>query len=95
MWNMTELEIALFEGKKIRRKWDDKNGKWLFSVVDVVEILTESKDARKYWNKLAERLRKEGSEVVTKCHRLKLKAADGKMRITDVADTETMLRIIQ
>ncbi len=92
---MTELEIALFEGKKIRRKWDDKNGKWLFSVVDVVEILTESKDARKYWNKLAERLRKEGSEVVTKCHRLKLKAADGKMRITDVADTETMLRIIQ
>ncbi|MCL5410660.1 MAG: hypothetical protein M1324_02260 [Patescibacteria group bacterium] len=92
---MTELEIALFEGRKIRRKWDEKKGRWFFSVVDVVEILTESKDARKYWNKLAERLRKEGSEVVTKCHRLKLKAADDKMRITDVADTETMLRIIQ
>ncbi|KKQ43432.1 MAG: hypothetical protein US60_C0002G0040 [Microgenomates group bacterium GW2011_GWC1_37_8] len=91
-------QIAVFEGKKIRRRWDEKNEKWYFSVVDIVLILTDQVDfqhARKYWNKLAERLRKEGSEAVTKCHRLKMKAADGKMRLTDVADVETMLRIIQ
>lgn len=92
---MVETEVALFEGKTIRKHWDKKVAKWLFSVVDVVDVLTESKDARKYWNKLAERLRNEGSEVVTKCHQLKLLATDGKMRLTDVADTETMLRIIQ
>lgn len=92
---MTKLEIALFEGKKIRRKWDNRKAKWFFSVVDVVEILSESKNARKYWNKLAERLRKEGSESVTKCHQLKLQASDGKYYKTDVADTETMFRIIQ
>lgn len=88
-------KIAIFEGRKIRRHWDDKQEKWYFSVVDVVTILSGSVDPRKYWNKLAERLRSEGSEAVTKCHRLKMLAADGKMRLTDVADTEVMLRIIQ
>ena len=67
---MTKTEIALFEGNKIRKKWS--NGKWYFSVVDVVGVLTESNDPRKYWNKLAERLRQEGSESVTKCHQLKM-----------------------
>lgn len=90
--------LVLFEGKQIRRHWDGENEKWWFSVVDVVGALIDQSDftrARKYWNKLAERLRDEGSEVVTKCHQLKVKAADGKMRLTDMADTETMLRIIQ
>lgn len=88
-------KIAIFEGKKIRRHWNEKEEKWYFSVVDVVAILSGSIDPRKYWNKLAERLRKEGSEVVTKCHRLKMQAADGKFYLTDAADTETMFRIIQ
>src|SRR3989344_2956281 len=91
-------KIAIFEGKRIRRHWNDKQEKWYFSVVDVVQALTDQVDftrARKYWNKLAERLRREGSEVVTKCHQLKMIATDDKMRLTDVADTEVMLRIIQ
>ncbi|MFH1855456.1 MAG: BRO family protein [bacterium] len=92
---MVETKIALFEGQRIRKHWSKKQNRWLFSVADIVAVLTESENSRKYWNKLAERLRDEGSEVVTKCHRLKLKAADGKMRLADVADTETMLRIIQ
>ena len=91
-----ELEIALFEGKKIRRKWNEKNGKWFFSVVDIVEILTESNNPQVYWRVLKKRLLDEGSnQTVTNCNGLKMRAADGKMRITDVADTETMLRIIQ
>lgn len=93
-----DSKIAIFEGKKIRRYWDEVREKWYFSVVDVVQVLTDQSNfttARKYWNKLAERLRMEGSEVVTKCHQLKMVAADGKMRLTDVADTEVMLRIIQ
>jgi len=93
-----KTKLAIFEGRKIRRHWDKKAEKWYFSVVDVVQALTDQPDfikSRKYWNKLAERLRKEGSEVVTKCHRLKMLAADGKMRLTDVADTETVFRIIQ
>lgn len=88
-------KIAIFKGQKIRRLWDEKQEKWYFSVVDVVAILSNSTNARKYWNKLSERLRNEGSEVVTNCHQLKMLASDGKMRLTDVADTETMLRIIQ
>lgn len=88
-------KIAIFDGNKIRRHWDNDKELWYFSVVDVVAILTESSNPRKYWNKLAERLRTEGSEVVTKCHQLKMLAADGKMRPTDVADTEAMLRIVQ
>lgn len=90
--------IKLFGNDKIRAVWDDEQDKWYFSVVDVVAVLTESKDfqtARKYWNKLKQRLREEGFEPVTNCHQLKMPAADGKMRLTDVADTEQLLRIIQ
>lgn len=90
--------IKLFGNDKIRAVWDDEQEKWYFSVVDVVAVLTESKDfqtARKYWNKLKQRLREEGFEPVTNCHQLKMPAADGKMRLTDVADTEQFLRIIQ
>lgn len=90
--------IKLFGSDKIRAVWDDEQDKWYFSVVDVVAVLTESKDfqtARKYWNKLKQRLKEEGFEPVTNCHQLKMPAADGKMRLTDVADTEQLLRIIQ
>ncbi len=89
-------KVALFKGKQIRKTLH--NGEWWFSVVDVVGALTDQSDeqaARKYWNKLAQRLREEGSEVVTNCHRLKLEAADGKMRETDCADTEGIFRIVQ
>ena len=88
-------KIALFEGKRIRRHWDPNQEKWYFSVVDVIAVLTNSNNPRKYWNKLAERLRKEGSESVTNCHQLKMEAADGKLYLTDAADTEVILRIIQ
>lgn len=90
--------MKLFEDRKVRTVWDDKEEKWYFSIVDVVGILVESKDyqtARKYWNKLKQRLKDEGFEPVTNCHQLKLRAEDGKMRLTDVADTEQLLRIIQ
>lgn len=90
--------IKLFGNDKIRAIWNDEQEKWYFSVVDVVAFLTESKDfqtARKYWNKLKQRLKEEGFEPVTNCHQLKMPAADGKMRLTDVADTEQLLRIIQ
>jgi DNA-damage-inducible protein D len=90
--------IALFEGKNIRRLYDEKTETWYFSVVDIIQILIGQADfqtTRKYWNKLKERLRNEGSESVTNCHRLKLKAADGKMYLTDVANPETLLRLIQ
>ncbi|WP_278799087.1 BRO-N domain-containing protein [Leyella stercorea] len=90
--------IKLFGSDKIRAIWNDEQEKWYFSVVDVVAVLTESKDfqtARKYWNKLKQRLKEEGFEPVTNCHQLKMPAADGKMRLTDVADTEQLLRIIQ
>jgi len=92
---MSAREIAIFQGNQIRRLWNDNEEKWYFSVVDVVSVLTDSKNPRKYWNKLAERLRKEGSESVTKCHQLKMQASDGKYYLTDAADTEVMLRIIQ
>lgn len=88
--------IVVFESRKIRRDWHQ--AEWWFSVVDVVAVLTEQTDAqkaRKYWNKLSQRLRAEGSEVVTNCHQLKLKAPDGKMRKTDCANTEGIFRIIQ
>ena len=90
--------IQLFEERKVRTVWDDQEEKWYFSIVDVCGVLTDSKDAltaRKYWNKLKQRLKEEGNETVTNCHQLKLKAADGKMRLTDVADTEQLFRIIQ
>ncbi len=88
-------KIQLFESKQIRSHWDDDNEIWYFSVVDVVEILTQSSSHRKYWNKLKQRLREEGNETVTNCHQLKMKASDGKMRLTDVADTEQLLRLVQ
>ncbi len=95
---MTDKELAIFEDYNIRREYNKEKEKWYFSVVDVVQVLIQQKDfqtARKYWNKLRERLQKEGSQVVTNCHRLKLIAEDGKMRFTDVADVETLLRLIQ
>ncbi len=93
-----ENKIKLFESKKIRTAWNEDEEEWYFSVVDVVEVLTDSADyqtARKYWNKLRQRLSEEGSELVTICHRLKMIAADGKMRETDVLDTKGLLRLIQ
>src|SRR3989344_4935429 len=92
---MTDLQLAVFNGKNIRRNWDGKKEKWFFSVVDIVGVLSESVDPLSYWRKLKERLKMEGNESVTKCHGLKMKAADGKMRITDTADTETLFRLIQ
>ena len=89
------LAIQLFENKQIRVVWDAEKGKYYFSIVDVVQVLTESVDGRKYWNKLKQRLKAEGNETVTNCHQLKLPAADGKMRLTDVADLEEVFRIIQ
>ncbi len=89
-------KISIFEGKQIRRLWDAEGELWYFSVVDVVAILTDSINPPAYWRKLKERMHKEGGdETVTKCHGLKMIAPDGKMRLTDVADTETMLRLIQ
>jgi len=87
--------VAIFEGIQIRRHWDADKELWYFSVIDVVRVLTDSTDARKYWNKLAQRLREEGSESVTKCHQLKLQSSDGKYYLTDVADMETLLRLIE
>ena len=91
-------EIQLFEERKVRTIWDDEHEKWYFSIVDVVAVLTEQSDmlkARKYWNKLKQRLLEEGNQTVTNCHQLKMKAADGKMRLTDVADQEQLFRLIQ
>ena len=93
---MTKKEaIKIFEEKKVRTLWDDEQEKWYFSIVDVVSILTDSVDGRKYWNKLKERLKKEGNQTATNCHQLKLVASDGKKRLTDVADTELLFRLIQ
>jgi len=93
---MTKKEtLKLFEERKVRTVWDDEKEKWYFSIVDVVSVLTDSVDATAYWRKLKQRLKEEGNEAVTNCHGLKMKAADGKMRLTDVADTEQLLRIIQ
>lgn len=90
-----ETAIKLFNQKQVRCHWDIVKEKWYFSIVDVVEVLTESVDAGAYWRKLKERLKKEGNETVTNCHSLKMIAADGKMRFTDVADTEQLFRLIQ
>lgn len=88
-------KIQLFENKRIRTAWDEEKEEWFFSVVDVVAVLTDSKDPAAYWRKLKQRMREEGNETVTNCHGLKMTAADGKKRLTDVADTEQLLRIIQ
>ena len=93
-----ETAIKIFEQKQIRSAWNDDEEKWYFSSVDVVSVLTDQDDfqkSRKYWNKLKERLIIEGNETVTNCHQLKMMAADGKMRLTDVADTEQLFRLIQ
>lgn len=87
--------MTVFEGRKIRRVWDDGQEKWYFSVVDVVGVLSESDNSPVYWRVLKKRLKDEGSQTVTKCNVLKMEAQDGKMRETDVADTETLFRIIQ
>lgn len=88
-------EIKIFEGNQIRSVWDNENEEWYFSVVDVIGTLTESKDPGAYWRKLKQRLKEEGSEVVTFCHGLKLMATDGKMRETDACDMKGIFRIIQ
>lgn len=87
--------IKLFGDDKIRAIWDDEQEKWYFSIVDVIAVLTESPNPQTYWRVLKKRLKDEGNETVTNCNALKMRAADGKMRSTDVADTEQLLRIIQ
>ena len=87
--------IKLFGDDKIRAIWDDEQEKWYFSIVDVIAVLTESPNPQTYWRVLKKRLKDEGNETVTNCNALKMRAADGKMRLTDVADTEQLLRIIQ
>lgn len=87
--------LKLFEDRKIRAVWDDKEEKWYFPIVDVVAVLTDSVNPTAYWRKLKQRLKVEGNETVTNCHGLKLRAADGKMRLADVADAEDVFRIIQ
>ena len=89
------LKIQLFENQRIRTAWDEEREEWYFSIVDVVGVLTDSVDPTAYWRKLKQRLKAEGNETVTNCHGLKMTAPDGKKRLTDVADTEQLLRIIQ
>ena len=88
-------EIQIFENKKVRTAWDSETEQWYFSIVDIVAILTESVDPQAYWRKLKQRLKNEGNETVTTCHALKMISADGKMRLTDVANQEQMFRLIQ
>jgi len=93
-----ENKITIFEGREIRRHWDEKQEKWFFSVVDVIQVLIQQANyqtARKYWNKLKERLKKEGNESVSNCRQLKFEATDGKLYLTDAADVEILLRLIQ
>ena len=95
-WTMEDkFAIQLFEDNKVRVVWDEEQEKYYFSVVDIIQVLTDSVDARKYWNKLKQRLNEEGNETVTNCHQLKLPAADGKKRLTDVADLQGIFRIVQ
>lgn len=88
-------EIQKFEERSIRTAWDEEREEWYFSVVDVIAVLTDSIDPAAYWRKLKQRLKAEGNETVTNCHGLKMRATDGKMRVTDVANTEQLLRLIQ
>ena len=87
--------IKLFENKKVRSVWDEEQEKWYISIVDVVEVLTESNNPQVYWRVLKKRLAEEGNETVTNCNGLKMLAPDGKMRLTDVADIEQLFRLIQ
>src|SRR3989344_8398001 len=93
-----DYQIVTFKDRKIRRHWDERKEKWYFSIVDIIQALIQQPDyqtSRKYWNKLKERLKKEGSELVTNCHQLKMQASDGKFYKTDTADVETLFRLIQ
>jgi len=90
-----QTEIKIFDDKQVRTHWDREQEKWFIAIVDVIAILTESIDPNSYWRKLKQRLKVEGNETVTNCHGLKMLAADGKMRMTDVADTEQLFRLIQ
>ncbi len=93
-----KADLTIFEDYQIRRVYDEETETWFFSVIDIIQALIQQPEyqtARKYWNKLKQRLQEEGSETVTNCHRLKLKAADGKQRLTDVATAETLLRFVQ
>ena len=92
---MKKEAVKLFEERKVRTIWDDTHEKWYFSIVDAVAILTDSTNPQTYWRVLKKRLKEEGNETVTNCNALKLEAADGKMRLTDVADTEQLFRLIQ
>ena len=92
---MKENNIKLFKGRKIRTKWDEEIQDYYYSIIDVIAVLTESKDPNAYWRKLKQRLINEGNQTVTNCHRLKMPAKDGKMRMTDVATTKQLLRLIQ
>ncbi len=95
---MKKAKIELFKGKRIRRVWDENKGIWYFSIIDIIIVLTNQADfkrAKSYWSTLKGRLKKEGSQLVTKCDQLKMMASDGKYYLTDVADTETLLRLIQ
>ena len=88
-------KVQIFQDKKVRTHWDAEREEWYFSVVDVDAVLTDSPDPRNYWKVLKHRLKAEGNETVTNCNQLKMLASDGKMRLTDVADTKQLLRIIQ
>lgn len=90
-----ENKIKVFESKQVRTIWDAKTEEWYFSVLDIVEVLTDSTDAKNYWYVLKSRLKKEGSELLTFCKELKMRAADGKMRVTDCLDTKGVLRLVQ
>ena len=92
---MSENKIKVFESKQIRTLWNAEEEEWYFSVVDIVAVLTDSKDPNAYWRKLKQRLRAEGNETVTNCHALKMLASDGKMRLTDCLDTKGVLRLVQ
>ena len=92
---MKKEAIKIFEERKVRTMWDEENEKWYLSIVDVVGILTDSPNPNNYWKVLKHRLLKEGNQTVTNCNRLKLEAEDGRMRLTDVADTEQLFRLIQ
>ena len=92
---MENNSIQLFDSRQIRTKWDEEQEKWYFSIADIIAVLTDSSDPGAYWRKLKQRLRAEGNETVTNCHALKMRASDGKLRLTDVADQEQMFRLIQ
>ena len=90
-----QTDIKIFEDRKVRSVWDSEKEKWYISIIDVIAVLTESVDPNAYWRKLKQRLKEEGNETVTNCHGLKMSAPDGKMRLTDIADTEQLFRLIQ